>query len=184
MEERSNKLKTYDMAYIALMAVLICVCSWISVPSTVPFTMQTFAVFCALALLGGKRGTLAVLVYILLGAVGLPVFSGFAGGLGKLLGPTGGYILGFLFQGLIYWLGERRGKNSLPHMVVFMLLGLLVCYAFGTAWFMAVYSSDSGPLGLVTALTWCVFPFIVPDLVKLALALLLVRTLSKHVKLK
>ena len=73
-------MKTRDMAYIALMAVLISVCSWLSVPSVIPFTMQTFGVFCALLLLGGKRGSIAVLLYIVMGAVGLPVFSNFTGG--------------------------------------------------------------------------------------------------------
>ena len=74
------------MAYIALMAVLISVCSWLSVPAAIPFTMQTYAVFTALLLLGGRRGSIAVAVYIALGAVGLPVFSGFAGGIGSSWG--------------------------------------------------------------------------------------------------
>ncbi|MBQ1892315.1 MAG: biotin transporter BioY, partial [Firmicutes bacterium] len=92
----SNSIKTKDMAYIALCAVLLAVCSWISIPFTVPFTLQTFAVFCTLLILGGKRGTVAVAVYILMAAVGLPVLSGFRGGAGALLGTTGGYILGFI----------------------------------------------------------------------------------------
>ena len=92
------------MAYNALFAVLLTVCAWISVPLPVPFTLQTFAIFAALGILGGRRGTWAVAVYLLLGAVGLPVFSGFRGGLGALLGTTGGYILGFLALALVYWL--------------------------------------------------------------------------------
>ena len=77
----SVKLKTVDMAYIALFAVLITICSWISIPAAVPLTFQTFGVFLAVGVLGGKRGTLSVVTYLLLGAVGLPVFSGFRGGL-------------------------------------------------------------------------------------------------------
>lgn len=100
-------MKTKDMAYIALMAVLISVCSWLSVPAAIPFTMQTYAVFTALLLLGGRRGSIAVAVYIALGAVGLPVFSGFAGGIGKLMGPSGGYIFGFMLTALCYWLFEK-----------------------------------------------------------------------------
>ena len=84
------------MVYIAVFAVLIAICSWISIPTTVPFTLQTFAVFLAVGVLGGKRGSLSVLIYILLGAVGIPVFAGFSGGFGILLGQTGGYIVGFL----------------------------------------------------------------------------------------
>ena len=95
------------MAYIALMAVLISVCSWLSVPAAIPFTMQTYAVFTALLLLGGRRGSIAVAVYIALGAVGLPVFSGFVGGMGHLVGPTAGYIWGFLLAALIYGIVKK-----------------------------------------------------------------------------
>ena len=97
----STKMQTLDMAYIGLFAVVIAICSWISIPTVVPFTLQTFAVFLAVAVLGGKRGTLAVIVYVLLGAVGLPVFSGFKGGIGVLLNTTGGYIIGFVFSALV-----------------------------------------------------------------------------------
>ena len=177
------KQRTRDMAYIALFAVLMAVCSWISIPTVVPFTLQTFAVFLAVGVLGGKRGTLAVLVYILLGAVGVPVFAGFQGGLGILLGTTGGYIIGFLFTALLMWLMEALLGKKLWVLAVSMVLGLIVCYAFGTAWFMVVYARTSGAVGLGTALGWCVIPFIIPDLVKIALALLLSRRLSKVLKL-
>ena len=122
-----------SMIFVSLMAVVIALCSWLSVPSVVPFTMQTFAVFSALLLLGGKRGFLAVGLYILLGAFGLPVFSGFRGGLGALLGPTGGYILGFLLTALLYWILEGRLHSLIP-----LILGLLLCYLFGTLWFVYV----------------------------------------------
>ena len=100
----STRLRTRDLTHIALFAVLMAVCAWITIPMTVPFTLQIFAVFAALATLGGRRGTYAVAVYLLLGAVGLPVGAGFQGGLGWLLGTTGGYIVGFLCIALIYWL--------------------------------------------------------------------------------
>ena len=88
-------MKTRELAYTGILAALIAVCSWISIPTAVPFTLQTFAVFLTLGLLGGRLGTLAVTVYLLLGAVGLPVFAGFHGGLGAFLGATGGYLVGF-----------------------------------------------------------------------------------------
>jgi len=175
-------LKTRDLAYIALCAVLIAVCSWVSIPLTVPFTMQTFAVFAAVGLLGGKRGTLAVLVYLLLGSVGIPVFAGFKAGVGVLLDTTGGYLLGFLASALVYWLVTKLLGTKAPVMVLAMVLGLLVCYTFGTAWFLLVYARTSGTIGLMTALGWCVFPFIVPDLVKIALAMTLTKLLRKYVK--
>ena len=184
MTRQTPRFSTADMAYIALMAVLMSVCSWISVPAPVPFTLQTFAVFCALSLLGGRRGSTAVLLYILMGAVGLPVFSGMSGGLGKLLGPTGGYILGFLFSALLYWLLEERAGRSLLHRAAVLLLGLAVCYAVGTAWFVVVYSAGHGPISVLSALSLCVFPFLIPDCIKLALALSLTKILLKHIKLK
>lgn len=104
-----SRLRTLDLTYTALFAVLMAVCAWISIPvpkPMVPFSMQTFAVFAALAVLGGRRGTYAVSAYLLLGAVGLPVFAGFRGGLSVLLGSTGGYLIGFMGTALVFWLME------------------------------------------------------------------------------
>ncbi len=182
--ERTNKgFQTMDLAYAAVCAALMAVCSWISIPATVPFTLQTFAVFCTLGLLGGRRGTVAILVYLLLGALGVPVFAGFSGGIGILVGTTGGYLLGFILMGLVYWIGERLSRDSRGIRIVSMILGLLLCYAFGTAWFMLVYARQSGAIALGTALAWCVVPFLLPDLVKLALALLLSDRLRKALHL-
>lgn len=183
MERKTRGLQTIDLAYVAVCAALMAVCSWISIPAAVPFTLQTFAVFCSLGLLGGKRGTAAILVYLLLGALGVPVFAGFSGGVGVLFGTTGGYLLGFILMGLTYWIGERLNRGSLGVRIATMLLGLLLCYAFGTAWFMFVYARQSGAIALGTALAWCVVPFLLPDLAKLALALLLSGRLRKALHL-
>ncbi|MCR4739584.1 MAG: biotin transporter BioY [Lachnospiraceae bacterium] len=161
---------TVDLVYMAIGAALIAICSWISIPSAVPFTLQTFAVFCVIELLGGKRGLVSVLVYILMGAVGLPVFAGFKGGIGSLLGPTGGYIIGFIFIALVCMAADRLFGDKLIVRIIAMLAGLVICYAFGTAWFMFVYIKGNGAISLMTALGWCVFPFILPDILKLALA--------------
>ena len=177
----SRKWKTIDMAYIALFAVLMAVCSWISIPAVVPFTLQTFGVFVAVSVLGGKRGTLAVVLYLLMGIVGLPVFAGFSGGLGVLLGSTGGYIVGFVFTALTMWLMERLLGTKTWALALSMLLGLVVCYAFGTAWFLVVYTKNTGAIGLWTALGWCVFPYILPDCVKIALALAIRKRLAAAV---
>lgn len=177
----ATKSKTYDMAYIAVFAVIMAICSWISIPAQVPFTLQTFAVFLAFGVLGGKRGTMAILVYILLGAVGIPVFAGFTGGIGVLMGNTGGYILGFLGSALVMWALEKLpGKRSVIQ-IISMLAGLLVCYAFGTLWFMAVYAGTTGKVGLITVLGWCVIPFIIPDLIKIGLAYMLAGRIRKYV---
>lgn len=179
----ASKNKTYDMVYIAVFSVLIAICSWISIPTVVPFTLQTFAVFLSVAILGGKRGTLAVLMYILMGAIGIPVFSGFTGGLGIITGTTGGYIIGFIFAALLMWAMEKALGKKTWVLALSMVLGLIVLYAFGTVWFMAVYAKNTGAVGLATVLGWCVIPFIIPDLIKIALALLLSKRLGKAIHL-
>ena len=178
-KKTKEKWKASDLAYMALGAVLIAVCSWISIPFTVPFTLQTFAVAFALVFLGGKRGLISIVVYILLGAVGIPVFSGFMGGIGKLLGMTGGYIVGFILMGLLYWLAEILFGKKLLVRILALAAGMLVCYAFGTLWFIIVYTRETETIGFWTALTMCVIPFLIPDGVKLALALLLGDRLKK-----
>lgn len=164
-----------SMTYISVMSVIIAICAWLTVPSALPFTMQTFGVFFALLFLGGKRGTLSILLYLLLGALGLPVFSGFSGGLAHLFGATGGYILGFLLIGIIYMIFEHIFKNSLKISVFALILGLLACYFFGTLWFL-IYKGDTD---FFPAFSVCVIPFILPDLIKLFLAVMLSRRIKK-----
>lgn len=171
--------RTRDLVYIGVFATLISICSWISIPASVPFTLQTMGVFTAVGLLGGKRGTLSVLTYILLGMIGVPVFAGFSGGVGVVLGTTGGYILGFLFSALAMWGMETLFGRSKMILAVSMVAGLFVCYAFGTAWFMTVYTHNSGAVGLSAVLGWCVIPFIIPDLIKIAAALFLANRLKR-----
>lgn len=173
----------YKMALCGLFAALTAVCSWITIPTTVPFTMQTFAVFCTLAILGGKWGTASVLVYLLVGFAGMPVFSGFAGGISALFTASGGYLAGFLFMGLTYWAITSAFGNRLLVTVIGLTAGLLVCYVFGTAWFVLVYSK-SEPVGILTALSWCVFPFIIPDGLKMALAVTIAARVRRFAKLE
>ena len=159
------------MAYIALMTVVICICAWITVPFTVPFTMQTFAVFAALLLLGGRDGTLAIGLYLVLGGIGLPVFSGFRGGLGHLAGPTGGYIIGFLFTGLAHMLLARITERSRYVLQIALLFAEhVICYLIGTVWFVTVCAKQGRAYGFLAALGVCVVPYILPDLAKILLA--------------
>lgn len=169
---------TQDIVYIGLFAVLMAICSWIFIPTAVPFTMQTFGVFLAVGVLGGKRGFLAVLVYLLLGLSGIPVFSGFTAGVGILLGNTGGYLAGFLFSALAMWGIEKLAGRRTWALALSMTVGLIVCYAFGTVWFMVFYAHSTGAIGLGTVLAWCVLPFVIPDMIKLVLALSFSKRLS------
>ena len=168
-----------NMVFTAMFAALIAVCSIISIPiGQVPVTLQTFAVCLTAAMLGWKRGALAVLVYILLGAVGVPVFAGMTGGIGILAGPTGGYIIGFILTSLIVgFAAERQHRKALP-LAVSMVAGVLMCYVTGTIRFMAVTG-----MGLGESLLLCVVPFLLFDAAKIALAVILSNRLSKVVAL-
>ena len=175
----SNREKITNIVMVGVFAAVLAVLSQISfpLPSGIPVTLQTFAVALCGYALGCKRGTLAVLVYIVLGAVGLPVFSGFRSGVAALAGPTGGYILGFILCGGLYWLLEKRAKAWL-----LLAAGNVVCYIFGTAWFVYVYTSSGKPITFGAALLACVAPYVAPDAAKLALALLVSKRLSPHIK--
>ncbi len=157
-----RRKKTLEAVTVALSAALICVCSWIQVPSAVPFTLQAFAVFLSASILGMKKGTLAVGMYILLGAVGLPVFSGFQGGVGALFGATGGFIWGFLLSALVIGFSAEHFGRGFAATFTSSLAALLICYLTGTLWYMHIYGA-----GLKTAIAVCILPFILPDIIKI-----------------
>ena len=154
-------MKLLNMVRCGCCAALMAVCAWLTVPiGQIAVTMQTFGLFLTLLLLGGGKGTLACGVYLLLGAVGLPVFSGFQGGVGVLLSSTGGYLMGFLLLALCYWLLQKPLGQ-----VIALLLGLLLCYGCGTMWFYFLYGGS-----LWAVLLNCVIPYLLPDAIKLLLA--------------
>lgn len=159
----------------ALMAALTAVCSQILIPlPPIPINLALFAVHLCGALLGARYGMLSMAVYALLGAVGVPVFAGFGSGPAALFGKTGGYILGYvLCAGVVGALSRRLGF-TFPRLCVCMTVGLLVCYAFGTAWFMALTGT-----GLAASLSYCVLPFLPGDALKIALAATLALRLRK-----
>ena len=175
--------KLLSLVYIPLFAVIMAVCSQIYVPFVVSFTMQTFAVFLALNFLGGRRGVVAILLYLSIGAVGVPVFSGFTAGVGVLLGQNGGYMIGWLIAGLTAWLFDLLPIKKTVSRLISSIIGLVICYAVGTVWFTAVYARTSGEIGFLAVLSTCVFPFILPDVIKLALAYWLSIRLRKISKL-
>lgn len=145
----------------ALLTAVLCVCAWISLPLPgIPVTMQTFGVVLALLLLGGKWGTAAIGLYLALGLVGLPVFSGFQSGAAALAGPAGGFLWGFLATGLVYWLVRRP--------VPALILGLAACYACGAGWYWLVWLEGQG--SVLPVLAQWVLPYAVPDGIKLLLA--------------
>lgn len=179
MHTTKRFLNTKSIALIAICVALNAVCSWITVPFfSIPFTLQTFSIFFTLYFLGAKKGTVAIFIYILLGLIGVPVFSGFKSGVPALAGATGGYILGFLASGLCYLIFDRKNKVL---RLTGLVAGLILCYVGGTLWFVFVYGQSGKETSFLTALTLCVFPFIVPDAIKIALAVLLGDLLKKRI---
>ena len=179
---RSSRLR--DLILIALFAALISICSWISLPFfTLPITMQTFALFCTVGILGTRRGALAVLLYLALGLIGLPVFSGMTGGFAVLLGPGGGYLIGFILLVLI----SGRTMRLLPAWrfapFLGMLLGLLTCYTAGALWYMCIWAGTGAAVGFFAALSVCVLPYLLPDLCKLVLALIVSHAVKRHISI-
>ena len=161
--------KTKSMVIIALMAAVICVLGplSISIPvSPVPISLANLAILFTVYVLGMKRGTISCLLYLLLGLVGLPVFSGFSGGAGKLLGPTGGYLIGYIFLALICGYFIDHFQNRAIHFIG-MVLGTLVLYLFGTAWLAYLASMTFGQ-----ALAAGVIPFSPGDLAKIVIAMI------------
>lgn len=173
-------MKTKTMALIALMAAVTCILGPLSLAipiSPVPISFTNLAVYFTVYVLGTKRGTISYLIYLLLGLVGLPVFSGFTGGVGKLFGPTGGYLIGFIFMALICGIFIEKWPTKLYLHFAGMVLGTAVCYLFGTAWL-----AFQANMGFYAALAAGVIPFIPGDLVKIIIALLAGPLIRKQLK--
>lgn len=165
-----KKSSISNITKISMFAALMAVCAWICIPGPVPFTLQVLAVFLAAALIGANKAVAAVVIYILLGAAGVPVFSGGRAGVGILLGASGGFIFGFL--PLAYICGKlcEKYKRSPKTLILSMLAGLLSCYIVGTLWYAFVYLGSVSLATIGTAVLQCVVPFIVPDVLKILLA--------------
>lgn len=170
------KPKVLKLTLTALFAVIISVCSMLSIPAPVPFTLQTFGVFLALFVLGGKYGTLSILVYICLGLAGLPVFHNFTGGIGIIMSGTGGYITGFLLSGAVYALITKLAGEKSHIKLIAAFVGLIICYITGTLWFSFTAEQSQG---LLAATLSCVVPFIIPDTVKILLAFFIAKRTEK-----
>ena len=174
---KKHPITAKDMAYSGICAALLAISAWCAIPMPqVSFTMQSFAVFFALGLLGGRRGVISISIYLVMGLIGLPVFSGFRGGVGVLLGITGGYIWGFLLAGLLYWTVTALFGQGFKARLAAMILGMLLCYGCGTVWYLRVYGGN-----LWAVLTACVLPYLLPDGVKIALALTLAGRLKRFI---
>ncbi|MDE6411696.1 MAG: biotin transporter BioY [Clostridia bacterium] len=200
MNENAQKVKTNrkprirsaakEAAYLALGVAILTVCAWITIPfGTIPVTLQTFAVALIGALLGAVRGVTVVLVYFIMGLIGIPVFSNFNAGVVALLGPTGGYLIGFVFSVAIVGLFSMIPvKNKIAKTATVYggaVLGMMICYFFGTLWFVTVYNRGGAEtVSIAAALMLCVVPYLLPDAVKLFFGALLGVRLKGVVKIE
>lgn len=175
----AGKFRTHSVVLCGMLTVFIVICSYITIPLIVPITLQTFAIAFLLLLLGGKKGLICITLYLLLGACGIPVFHGMTGGLGVLLGNTGGYLFGFLAMALVYML-LTFGKNvPLWRKIIGLTVGLFSCYLIGTFWFVFFYMDVPVQSAIAEVFLTCVLPFLLPDLLKIGLAVFLAKVVQK-----
>ena len=173
---KNKKLTTYQMAVTAVMAAVMCVLSPLSIPiGAVPIAMANLVICFAAWLLGPKFGTLSVVIYLLIGLIGVPVFAGYSAGVSILAGPTGGYLVGYLPLAFIGGLFIEKSNGNPVISGLGLILGDAVCYVLGTVWFMTLTGAD-----LASALGWCVLPYLPGDAVKIALAAILTIQLDKR----
>ena len=172
--------KTRKLVFYALFAALTCICSQIAIPlpGDVPLSLATFAVMLSGALLGRFGGAVSMVVYVLLGVVGVPVFAGFRGGADRVLGPTGGYIIGYIFMALVIGLLISVWGSNFFASAIAMFAGTVVCYLFGTVWYMLSTGTAFFP-----AIMACVIPFLPGDAIKILLASFCSGRLQQMVKL-
>lgn len=164
----NQKIRTKQMVLIALMTAVTCVLGPLSIPlpfSPVPISLTNFAIFLAIFVLGMKSGTISFIIYLLLGAVGVPVFSSFRGGLQVLAGPTGGYLIGFIFLALIMGFALDHFDRKLVPTIIGMIIGMAVCYAFGTVWLAKLLS-----LSFKEGLMMGVIPYLAGDAAEIIIA--------------
>jgi len=161
---KQNKISTHDLCKVGLFAAIIAVMAQIAIPMPygVPMTLQTLAIALAGILLGAKRGALAAVLYILIGAAGVPVFANFTGGLGIVFGPTGGFILSFPLLALAAGLGAEKSNTTLW---IGLAAGTLFNYLCGVIYF-SIYTSND----LLTSFSACVLFFIPTDVIKIIIA--------------
>ena len=164
----NQKIRTKQMVLIALMTAVTCVLGPLSIPlpfSPVPISLTNFAIFLAIFVLGMKSGTISFIIYLLLGAVGVPVFSSFREGFQVLAGPTGGYLIGFIFLALIMGFALDHFDRKLVPTIIGMIIGMAVCYAFGTVWLAKLLS-----LSFKEGLMMGVIPYLPGDAAKIIIA--------------
>jgi biotin transport system substrate-specific component len=168
--QTKNKISIYELSLIGLMTAIICILGPLSIPlpfSPVPISFTNLAIYLTVFILGWKRGTVSYLIYLFIGLVGVPVFSGFSGGFGKLAGPTGGYLIGFIFMALIAGFFIEKFKGNIVMYAIGLVLATVVAYSLGTVWL-----AFEAHLTFFQALMAGVIPYLLGDGAKILIAIL------------
>ena len=175
---KDKKLTTYQMAVTAVMAAMLCVLGPLTVPiGAIPISLANFVICLAAWLLGPRFGTLSVAIYLAIGLIGVPVFSGYGAGIAKVAGPTGGYLVGYLLLAFIGGMFIEKSKGNAVISAIGLVLGDAACYVLGTAWFVFQMQCE-----LSYALAVCVYPFIALDLAKIVVSCIIGALLRKRLE--
>lgn len=176
----NKTLNTMDIAFIGVFTALLAICSWINIPLIIPISLQTFAVALISLYLNRKQSMFVYFVYFILGIFGVPVFAGFKSGFSVIMGPTGGYLLGFILMTVLSdtMLGLKEKTNKWKFTS--LMAGLVLCYFCAVLWYKMVYFKENTATTWLGAISVCVLPYIIPDIAKLWLAIFVDKKLKKQ----
>ena len=185
LRKSAKRFGIKDMATVSMCVAFLAVSSWITVPFVINFTLQTLAIFVVCSVFDIRISFCSILAYLIIGIFGLPVFSGFGSGFSALAGPTGGYLVGFLVIPIIMHFFLRGNRNNTLRKVIAMTLGLLCCYVIGALWYYMGFNAGAD-ISFFEIFVVCVFPFLIPDGIKIFLAVyiskrLLTFNLDNHI---
>ena len=176
------KSRINDIVLISLSIILITISAWIEIPFIVPFTLQTLAIFIITGLFKFRISFLSVVIYIVMGIIGIPVFSGFQGGIGVLMKYTGWFLLGFILIPIIYNIINKLIIKKNISLIISFIISLIIIYLIGSIWFYFVYTNMNDNVNFIDCIVISVLPFIIPDLFKLFISLILINKLSNIIK--
>lgn len=176
------KKRINEIAIIGISVILISISSWIEIPLIIPFTLQNLMVFLLIGVFGFKISLFSIIVYLIIGIIGVPVFSGFQGGLAGLLNYTGGFLVSFIFIPIIFKIFGNILKNEKTNYIVSTAFSLLLMYIIGAIWFYIVYINNNDSVSFIYSLTFSVIPFIIPDILKAVIAYYLIKKMKIIIK--
>ena len=183
MQRTKNIQKLKSGILIALFSVILLVCSRIAIPYVIPFTLQSLGVFLTFGILGGKKGLLSFLLYLTLGLIGLPISATGEAGINLFLTPAAGYLIGWVICGILFWIIETKFGNRTKTRLIAFSLGTIISYIMGTVWFILIYAYNNTTPSIWTAICYCVFPFIIFDIIKLLTANFIANKLQNKIKI-